>query len=34
LFVITIVLTFLSFKRELVYVFNMLFIADRRKRWI
>jgi len=28
MFVITIVFTILYFKRELIYVFNMLFIVD------
>ena len=33
LFVITIVFTNLSFKRELVYVFNVIFNVDWRKRY-
>jgi len=34
LFIITIVFTILSLReRELVYVFNIIFIADRRKRY-
>jgi len=33
LFVVTIIFIILSFKRELVYVFNIIFIVDRIKRY-
>jgi len=32
LFVITIVFAIISFNRDLVYIFNIVFIVDRRKR--